>query len=99
VILRQAGQPREEIDLVDPTGPAKQEEETAAEVLPRAICPDGSPASLWQDSASGEMLPGCSPVDSLVHPMESAASESSQAETSNDGNPFHQTPLPPGGDL
>ena len=53
VILRQAGEPREEIDLVDPQPPSRRSQEGEVETLPPSVCPDGSPTSLWQ-VAGGE---------------------------------------------
>jgi len=65
VILRQAGQSREEIDLVDPAvEEAKEMPATEADVLPPPLCPDGSPRTLSQASAE-EPLPGTSPLDTL----------------------------------
>jgi hypothetical protein len=65
VILRQADGEREEIDLkrprleeLDQPAPAESNE------LPGAICPDGSPLSLWQHR-SREDAPGTSALDAL----------------------------------
>ena len=80
MILRQAGSP-EEIDLVDPARPEKREENTRVEALPRAICPDGSPTSLWQVSTSDEALPGCSPIDAMSLPLNPAALQPDQDRT------------------
>ena len=99
VILRQAGQPREEIDLVDPARPEKREENTRVEALPRAICPDGSPTSLWQVSTSDEALPGCSPIDAMSLPLNPAALQPDQDRTATPTDLPPHTPLPPGGDL
>jgi transposase InsO family protein len=65
VILRQAGQAREEIDLVDPATVANDEHQAEGDTLPPALCPDGSPTSLWQASGSDVSLPGESPLDRL----------------------------------
>jgi transposase InsO family protein len=99
VILRQAGQPREEIDLVDPAKAAKREARTAADALPRAICPDGSPTSLWQVSTTDSTLPGCSPIDALGRSDAPADASPPQADTSQPGDDPGHTSLPPGGDL
>ena len=99
VILRQAGQPREEIDLVDPARPEKKEENVTVEALPRAICPDGSPTSLWQVSTTGEALPGCSPIDAMPLPLNPAALQPDQDRATTPADLPPHTPLPPGGDL
>lgn len=99
VILRQAGQQREEIDLVDPAKPAQRDEEAIADALPRAICPDGSPTSLWQVSTTGEVLPGCSPIDAMSLPLNPAALPSDRDQVSDLGDSPHPMPLPLGGDL
>jgi transposase InsO family protein len=71
VILRQAGQDRQEIDLVPPAEPsvepALQEplsaaENGAVEALPRPLCPDGSPRTAWQPP-DAELPPGVSGLD------------------------------------
>jgi transposase InsO family protein len=99
VILRQAGQPREEIELADPDRPVQQDENRVADALPRAICPDGSPTSLWQASTSGEALPGCSPIDAMLPPLDSVVSQVQQDQVASSANLPPYTPLPPGGDL
>ena len=94
VVLRQAGQPREEIELVDPLRGAMHRSERVADELPPSICPDGSPTTLWQVSTSGEVPPGCSPIDTLAAPTE----EPPQAEPSPpDEEPPH-TSTPWGGE-
>jgi hypothetical protein len=65
VILRQADEPREEIDLVDPLPPNSRPQEGEIETLPPSVCPDGSPTSLWQVSSGDAPLPGQSPLDAL----------------------------------
>jgi len=73
VILRQAGQDRQEIDLVPPAAepsvePAPQEpfsspeNGVAQEALPRPLCPDGSPQTAWQPP-DAELPPGVSGLD------------------------------------
>ena len=62
VILHQADQPREEIDLVAPATPA--DSPATEDALPKPLCPDGSPATPWE-VASDEPMPGISPVDIL----------------------------------
>ncbi len=65
VILHQASQPREEIDLVAPPQEAEVDPaEANAENLPQPLCPDGSPTTSWQDN-SPEPAPGQSPLDAL----------------------------------
>jgi hypothetical protein len=66
VILRQAGGPREEIDLVDPLPPSRRPQESEAETLPPSVCPDGSPLSLFQVSGGDAPLPGQSPLDDFL---------------------------------
>ena len=61
VILRQADEPREEIDLVDPQ-PSAGVAAGATESLPQPLCPDGSPTTLWQ-AWTATPLPGTSPMD------------------------------------
>jgi hypothetical protein len=63
VILHQADQPREEIDLLNPAAPAMPEGE--ADSLPPSLCPDGSPTTLWQ-ATSRELPPGRSPLDEFL---------------------------------
>jgi len=70
VILHQAAKPREEIDLVAPTREIRAEAKPPAETLPKSLCPDGSPNSLWQ-VASEDTMPGLSPVDGLVEALSS----------------------------
>ncbi len=66
VILHQADQPREEIDLVDPAAvEAAVSPPGEADSLPPRLCPDGSPTTLWQASSS-ELPPGRSPLDEFL---------------------------------
>jgi transposase InsO family protein len=91
VILRQAGQDRQEIDLVPPAEPASHEplprEASAAdanghesstaeqEKLPQPLCPDGSPQTAWQPP-DAELPPGVSGLDEPSAPYsEPEASE------------------------
>jgi len=70
VILHRAGEPPEDIDL-KPTrhGPTEKPSE---DELPSALCPDGSPLSLWQHQ-SREGAPGTSPLDALPKADEETA--------------------------
>jgi len=84
VILRQAGQPREEIDLVDPNaGQSPRQEQVNEDALPSALCPDGSPTSLWQVSTGDTALPGTSPLDELLHPGNAPAGGEDPPPTSS----------------
>ena len=96
VILRQAGQPREEIDLVDPAKGAKREEKAVTDTLPPAICPDGSPTSLWQVSNNDASLPGCSPIDAIT-PLAPAAPDPPPSKASQPGDEPNAPSLPQGG--
>jgi transposase InsO family protein len=62
VILRQADEPREEIDLADPEPNGSRSQEDEVERLPSSVCPDGSPTSLWPGDVP---LPGQSPLDAM----------------------------------
>ncbi len=94
VILHQAGQLREEIDLVDPAEEkAPRVEDVELDTLPQALCPDGSPTSLWQASTRDDSLPGTSPLDELLSADASAESPSRD----DDGPPPMRVPI--GGDL
>jgi transposase InsO family protein len=85
VILKQAGQPREDIDLerprrdrTDEVAPSQAEDE-----LPPSVCPDGSPSSLWQNQ-SREWAPGTSALDGFP-PAEQAAEPSSEPPAEEGG--------------
>ena len=66
VILHHAGQPREEIDLLDPTAQEADVSPPAeADSLPPSLCPDGSPTTAWQ-ATSSELPPGRSPLDEFL---------------------------------
>jgi transposase InsO family protein len=88
VILRQAGQVREEIELVDPAAATAQQPAADAEALPQALCPDGSPTSPWLDASGEVAMPGESPLDGLYgvgasdEPPVSDSSTPSQEEES-----------------
>jgi transposase InsO family protein len=97
VILRQAGQPREEIELADPARAIPAKEKAAADALPKSICPDGSPTSLWQVSTTGMAMPGCSPIDALS--SASTADDLSSVPPEPSHTDADHTVLPPGGDL
>lgn len=68
VILHKAGEEREDIEL-KPSHPKDKLEVPAEEGLPPAVCPDGSPLSLWQHQ-SREDSPGTSPIDALAKVLE-----------------------------
>lgn len=66
MILHHAGQPREEIDLLDPTAQEADVSPPAeADSLPPSLCPDGSPTTAWQ-ATSSELPPGRSPLDEFL---------------------------------
>jgi hypothetical protein len=95
VILHQVDQPREEIDLVAPATPADLP--AADDTLPKPLCPDGSPTTLWQ-ATSDEPLPGISPVDvlhDLIAPKENHSGEDLGLEAEDPSGPRDL----PGGDL
>jgi transposase InsO family protein len=90
VILRQADQLREEIDLVDPAeGEVTRAQEAEVDALPRSLCPDGSPTSLWQVSTSDTSLPGVSPLDELLR-----ADVSAEPPSADDSSPHDDEPPP-----
>jgi transposase InsO family protein len=100
VILRQAGQLREEIDLVDPVEKeVPRAQETEGDTLPRALCPDGSPTSLWQVSTSGDPAPGTSPLDDYLNKGASAQVPPAADDLSRDDEEPPQTPVALGGDV
>lgn len=66
VILHQAGQQGEEIELVSP--PLGSSAEQAREELPRPVCPDGSPETRLP-MPPADLPPGMSPVDDLAGDM------------------------------
>jgi transposase InsO family protein len=81
VILRQAGEDRQEIDLVPPTeaalpGPLPGSENGAAEAeqLPQPLCPDGSPRTAWQPP-DAELPPGVSGLDAPMWDRRPGANE------------------------
>jgi transposase InsO family protein len=62
VVLQRAGQEREEIELV-PNAPRAAHASAPPPVpLPPVVCPDGSPATLFQHTST-EWAPGTSPLD------------------------------------
>ena len=97
VILHQAEQPREEIDLVAPAASADSPPATD-DTLPKSICPDGSPTTLWQVT-TGEPMPGTSPVD-VLHDLITPKEPHSQQEElpAKEEGPSVAGDLP-GGDL
>jgi transposase InsO family protein len=99
VILHQADQPREEIDLVDPRQVTSKEVNAEVDTLPQALCPDGSPTTLWQVSTSGTPLPGQSPLDVLLHTEPSVEAAPAEAESPSYDNPPPEALPIPGGDL
>lgn len=64
VILRQAGQEREEIDLPPPP-PGEADLAGESERLPTALCPDGSPTTAW-NPPDALPLPGVSALDATL---------------------------------
>jgi hypothetical protein len=73
VILHQADQAREEIELVAPAAPV-DDSPASDNALPKPLCPDGSPVTLWQ-AGNGEPMPGVSPVDILHDLIDETHSE------------------------
>jgi transposase InsO family protein len=61
VILHQAGEAREEIDLA-PTPEQSHQPQSPADQLPPALTPDGSPRTAWNPPGA-ELPPGISPLD------------------------------------
>ena len=96
VILHQAEKPREEIDLVAPREVRQSPEKPPAESLPQPLCPDGSPASLWQVS-SEEPMPGQSAVDELADELSSAEPSATDDASSPVDENLPQTPPQEGG--
>ena len=74
VILQRAGEPREDIEL-EPAELDQSQDKASAEgeqgQLPPAVCPDGSPLSLWQHQCR-EWAPGTSALDGFVKPDQHA---------------------------
>jgi transposase InsO family protein len=66
VILHRAGQGREDIELVASPESPPTSETPPPPTLPPVCCPDGSPASLWQQE-SREWAPGTSPLDAAIN--------------------------------
>jgi transposase InsO family protein len=100
VVLHQADRPREEIDLVAPEKDANGEDPPEVETLPRSLCPDGSPTTLWQ-ATSHEVSPGRSPVDEIPKVEAEASAEAASAEDASVSLEDDPSPTPPepGGDL
>lgn len=82
VVLHQANQPREEIELVPPPQPAP-----APEVLPTPLCPDGSPTTAWSQFPE-QAPPGISAIDPMTPAAPDQSDPTRQQPTSRD-------PLPP----
>jgi transposase InsO family protein len=97
VILHQADRPREEIDLVAPAEDAKVEDGSEVETLPKSLCPDGSPTTLWQ-ATSDEAAPGRSPLDRLPRAEASAETASTEDEPSSFSSDPPSMPPASGGD-
>ena len=80
VILRQAGEERQEIDLVPPGEPVRHEPLPSqngmaeAEQLPQPLCPDGSPQTAWQPP-DAELPPGVSGLDEPMPGRQPGANE------------------------
>lgn len=62
VVLRQAGEEREEIELAQPRQEEGQPSKETEPSLPDPVCPDGSPETAWR-SPDTELLPGVSELD------------------------------------
>jgi hypothetical protein len=87
VILRQAGQEREEIDL--PPGPSSEtppEATTQQEVLPTPVCPDGSPHTAW-NPPDALPPPGVSPLDGMLERLDTAEPRETSQEAINEAPP------------
>jgi hypothetical protein len=85
VILQRADRPREDIEL-EPTEEARANRPPLAEPpeeLPSSVCPDGSPASLWQHR-SRELAPGVSPLDDIAQPGEAAESKTEAGDNAEE---------------
>jgi transposase InsO family protein len=95
VMLHQADRPGEEIDLVAPEEDANVEDgsESEVEALPKSLCPDGSPTTLWQ-ATSDAATPGKSPLDEL--PRVEASAEASFTEDEPSSPSSDPPPMPPG---
>jgi hypothetical protein len=65
VILRKAGEDREQIDLARPPQSDLLEPPTAQESLPDPLCPDGSPQTAW-NPPDVEPAPGVSALDEFL---------------------------------
>ena len=68
-----------------------------AEALPKSLCPDGSPASLWQVS-SEEPMPGESAIDGLADELSSAEPPSTDNASPAADKTLPQTPPEEGGE-
>ena len=79
VVLHRADQEREDIDLIArDRKPPKKASSPPQEQMPTALCPDGSPLSLWQHG--GQVAdPGTSALDSFTQAGQEGESESSEA--------------------
>jgi len=73
VVLRKAGEEREEIDLAKPPQD-EQEPAESKEELPPPIAPDGSPQTAWRPP-DAEPAPGVSAIDDLLKPESNGAQE------------------------
>ena len=73
VVLHRAGEEREDIELIAAERKPPQVP-SSEEALPTALCPDGSPLSLWQHGAHVPN-PGTSALDSFCPPDQEASTE------------------------
>jgi transposase InsO family protein len=87
VVLHRVGQGREDIDLMaaDRKPPEKASSAPQQEALPTALCPDGSPLSLWQHGGR-VTAPGTSALDSFTQPSQEAQGENESSEEAERGS-------------
>jgi hypothetical protein len=92
VILRQAGQQREEIDLPAPPDGAEPlpQSNDQDEALPAAQCPDGSPQTSWSPPDAA-WPPGVSPLDEALREVQDAA----DGDAPQSAPPDEEKPAPP----
>ena len=79
VVLHRAGQGREDIDLMAADRqPPEKSSSPPQEEMPTALCPDGSPLSLWQHGGQ-VAAPGTSALDSFTRARPEGENEPSEA--------------------
>jgi hypothetical protein len=100
VVLQRAGQEREEIELVPGAPRAAHASAPPPVPLPPVVCPDGSPATLFQHTST-EWAPGTSPLDPYfpVSAGASAPPPPAEAEPPEDDEVGEGAPDEEGGDL